>query len=90
MNYDEIVKNARSESTSAVTFDMRKFPDAQGEAIETFLQTTGMGAQMGVLTHNKPIVIVCDSKAPISPRAEQLLAALRAAGVDVEIIHSDS
>jgi DNA-binding transcriptional regulator LsrR (DeoR family) len=89
MNYDEIVKAARSESDAAVTFNMRKFPDAQGEAIETYLQATGMGAQMGVLRHTKPIVIVCDAKAAISPRAEQLLAALKSKGVDVEIQRQD-
>jgi len=90
LNYEEIVTVARSESVAAVTFDMRKFPNAQEEAIETFLQNTAMGAQMGVLTHTKPIVIVCDSKAAISPRAAQLLAALQAIGVSIGVQRYDS
>jgi hypothetical protein len=85
VNYDEIVKVARSESDAAVTFDMRKLPDSQGEAIETYLQATGMAAQMGVLRHTKPIVILCDAKTVISTRAEHLLTALKSKGVDVEI-----
>lgn len=89
MNYEEIVKEARSESAAAVTFDMRKFPDLQSEALQIWLQNTGMGLQMGVLKHTKPIILVCDSKAVISPRAEQLLAALKAGGVDVKVQRQD-
>ena len=85
MTYDEIVKAARNETDNAVLFDMRKFPDAEAEAIETWLQDTGMGVRMNVLKHTKPIIILCDSKTAISPRAGQLLAALKSAGVDVEI-----
>ena len=89
MNYDEIVTQARSESPTSVTFDMRKFPDAQGEALEVWLQNTGMGLQMGVLKHTKPIILLCDSKAVISPRADQLLGALKAGGVDVRLQRQD-
>jgi hypothetical protein len=89
MNYDEIVKQARSETAAAVTFDMRKFPDAQGEALEIWLQNTGMGLQMGVLKHTKPIILVCDSTTVVSPRAEQLLTALVAGGVAVQIQRRD-
>jgi hypothetical protein len=71
MNYDEIVKEGRSESAASVTFDMRKFPDAQGQALQIWLQNTGMGLQMGVLPHTKPIILVCDSKAVISSRADE-------------------
>ena len=89
MNYDEIVKTARSEDPAAVTFDMRKFPEEQGDAVETFLLNTGLGVQMGVLKHTKPIIVMCDSKATVSARAEQLLAALQAKGVHITIQHSD-
>jgi phosphoserine phosphatase len=89
LTYDEIVKAARSETENAVLFDMRKFPDRQAEAIETWLQNTGMGVQMNVLKHTKPIFILCDSKTAVSPRAEQLLAALKSAGVDVVIQRKD-
>jgi hypothetical protein len=89
LTYDEIVKAARNETDNAVLFDMRKFPDAQAEAIETWLQNTGMGVRMNVLKHTKPIIILCDFKTAVSPRAEQLLAALKSAGVDVEIQRKD-
>jgi len=89
LTYDEIVKAARSKTDNAVLFDMRKFPDGQAEAIEIWLQNTGMGVRMNVLKHTKPIIILCDSKTDVSPRAEQLLAALKSAGVNVEIQRKD-
>jgi hypothetical protein len=89
LDYDEIVKNTRSETPSAVTFDMRKFSAQQIDAIEIYLQNTGMGVQMGVLKHTKPIIIKCDPNSEISPRAQQLLASLQAKGIDIEIQQAD-
>ncbi len=55
MDYQQIVKETRSKDPTAVTFDMRKLPAVdQSEAIQIWLQQTGMGAQMGVLIVSTP------------------------------------
>jgi hypothetical protein len=89
MNYDEIVKSARTETVDSVVFDMRKFPNEQAEALETWAQNTAMGVQMNVLKHAKPIILLCDSKAVLSGRATQLLSSLQSSGVNVEIQRAD-
>jgi len=87
MDYQQIVKETRSEDPTAVTFDMRKLPAAdQSEAIQIWLQQTGMGAQMGVLKHTKAIRVVCDSKTEITSWSKSMLADLRAKGIDVDIV----
>lgn len=87
MDYRQIVKETRSEDPTAVTFDMRKLPAVdQSEAIQIWLQQTGMGAQMGVLKHTKPIRVVCDSKTEITAWSKSILADLRAKGIDVDIV----
>ncbi len=48
MDYQQIVTETRSEDATAVTFDMRKLPAVdQSEAIQIWLQQTGMGRTDG-------------------------------------------
>jgi hypothetical protein len=85
MTYDDIVKQARTENDHVVRFDMRKFPEEQGEALEVWLQNTGMGVQMSVFRHTKPIVLLCDSSVEVSDRARQMLASLQSKAIAVQI-----
>lgn len=87
MDYRQIVNETRSEHPTAVTFDMPKLPAVdQSEAVQIWLQQTGMGAQMGVVKRTKPIRVVGDSKTEITAWSKSMLVDLRAKGIDVAIV----
>ncbi len=75
----------RSETDSAVIFDVRGFGERQGEAIDSYLHDVGMAVQMNVFRHTKPIVLQCDSETVFPATTETWLANVQRQGVAVEI-----
>jgi hypothetical protein len=75
----------RTETATTVTLDFRPFGDRQGEEIDSYLHSALGNVQMGVGRFNKPVILLCDSKAVIPDSAHRWLANLNAKGVAITI-----
>lgn len=78
-------KVLRTETDSAIIFDVRPFRERQGEAIDSYLHDAGMAVQMNIFKPVKSIILVCDPETVFPATTEMWLANMQSRGVAIEI-----
>ena len=75
----------RSETETAITYDLRPFGDEQQEAVATYLGELVFRLSIKALKPTKPVVLLVDDKFVSTPQLQEFIAQLGAAGLSVTI-----